>query len=60
MFGYKNSHSYFCKLIDKNSTIFLYFVYVDKDNKEESFGHSIDNHNFQPSTNDHDASLGEG
>ena len=40
--------------------MFLYFVYVDKDNKEESFGHSIDNHNFQPSTNDHDASLGEG
>ena len=59
MFGYNNAHSYFWKLIDKSSTIFFYFVNVDKDNEEESF-ESIDNHNFQPSTNDHDASLGEG
>jgi len=31
-----------------------------ENNEEESLGHSIDNHNFQHSTNDHDASQGEG
>jgi len=54
----ENSHIFTNKF--KNLTIFLYFVYVDKNNEEESVLHSIDNHNFQNPTDDNDASQGAG